>query len=258
MLENRITFDKSLQKKLLELVKNPISTLLLSIVVAAFFYFLDKEKKLACYYYTAPSLIAEKEDDSLKIFYGEKEVENVYYTNLILWNEGDNYIDYKNFIESKPIIFLTNDSIKVLSVNVNQKSRPDLNFQCKYFQKEVHIRLLDNEGIEKGDGVCFHILFTKCSERVDFVVKSRIKGNKKGFVFRDLNNFKKKDIKSSVVFLWIIIIILIMIRIITLVIFRKKIVFRKKELLFIVTYMLFTIYYTVHYLFFTTSLDWLN
>lgn len=257
MRDDRVIFGKSFFDKFILFVKSPITALFFSVVTGIYFYYLGKDVKAPCFYYTNPTLVAEKSNKDLKIYFKEHEVENVYYTDLIIWNEGDEYIDYNDFIESKPIKFYSPDSVRLLSVNINKKSRSDLNFIFAIKDNSLLIRLAKDEAFEKNDGVCFHVLYTSHKKGEKFNLISRIKGNLDGFVFKDLSNFKRSNYEMSIYFLWILIFFLLSVRIITLLIYRKEIIFREKELIFISLLLIFTIYATVDYIFFTTNLNWL-
>lgn len=258
MQENKIIINKDILVKFLIFIKSPITALFFAVLLSIFFYFLSKSEKSPCYYYSKPTLIAEKSTADLKILFKGKEVDNVYYTNLTLWNEGTDYIDYSDFIESKPISFFSSDSLKILSVNILKKSREELNFTYNFNDSIVNIKLSNDEALEENDGVCFHILYTTNKENEEFNLTSRIKGEIEGFIFKDLNNFKKSNSKFSIYFLWIVIVLLLSIRIITLVIAEREIVFRKSEVVFIGMLLVFAIYYTINYIFYTTNLEWLN
>ena len=124
-----IIINKELGKKVWLFLCNPITALAFSILLGTFFYFISKTYKSPSYYYTPSELIAKKTNEDLKILYENKEVGNIYFTNLILWNDGENYIDFSDFVKIKPIRFYSNDSIKILSVSLDKKSRKELKFQ---------------------------------------------------------------------------------------------------------------------------------
>ncbi|HHT9079341.1 TPA: hypothetical protein ACT5CJ_002121 [Flavobacterium psychrophilum] len=123
-----ILITKELGKKIWTFLCNPITALAFSVLLTTFFYFISKSYKSPSYYYTPSELIAKKTNQDLKILYENKEVNNIYFTNLIVWNDGENYIDFNDFVTIKPIKFYSNDSIKILSVSLDKKSRKELNF----------------------------------------------------------------------------------------------------------------------------------
>jgi len=254
-----IIINKELGKKIWLFLCNPITALAFSIILSVFFYFISKTYKSPSYYYTPSELIAKKTNTDLKILYENKEVNNIYFTNLILWNDGENYIDFSDFVTEKPIKFYSIDSIKILSVSLDKKSRKELKFEYSKINDTVSINLSNDEALEYGDGVSFNILFTKLNDKnndLKFNLDSRIKGTK-GFIYKDLKSFKKQNYISSIYVLWTIIIIILCIRIITLYALKKDIIFRTSEFVFIITLILITTYLTIQQIFLTTNLKWI-
>jgi hypothetical protein len=255
-----IIINKEWGKKVWLFLCNPITALAFSILLGTFFYFISKTYKSPSYYYTPSELIAKKTNEDLKILYENKEVSNIYFTNLILWNDGENYIDFSDFVKIKPIKFYSNDSIKILSVSLDKKSRKELKFDYSKINDTVSIKLSNDEALEYGDGVSFNVLFTKLNDKnndLKFNLDSRIKGTKKGFIYKNLKNFKTQNFNSSIYILWTTIIILLCIRIITLYAFKKDIIFRTTEFVFIITLIIITTYLTIQQIFFTTNLEWI-
>jgi hypothetical protein len=260
MQKDILVFDKLWTDKILSFIKSPITALIFGILLSTFFYFLSKSFKNPFYYYTNPELIAKKTNNNLKILYNDIEYTNIFLTNLIIWNDGDDYIDYSDFISNKPIKIYSPERIKILSISIDKKSRSGLSFETYIINDTINIRLVNEEAIEHSDGAKFLILFSKVESNdniTKFELSSRIKGTKNGFIYKNLNNFETKNNKFSIYFLWITIILLLAFRIITLIIYKKPIVFRKFELVFIVFLFFITVYMTINYIFFTTSLNWL-
>jgi hypothetical protein len=255
-----VTLDRELVKKGLVFLSSPITALLFSIILSVFFYYASISYKTPSYFNSFPELIAKKADSNLKILYRNSEVSNIYFTTLVIWNDGKDFIDYNDFVKSKPTIFFSNDSVEFLSVSLDKKSRVDLKFDSEIIKNKVIVELSEDEALEEGDGASFNILYTKSSSKIEpeFILNSRIKGTKKGFVFKDITNFKKENSHYSIYFLWILIITLLLIRIVTLYLHNKPIVFRSVELIFILTLLGITIYLTIHQIFYSTNLYWIK
>ena len=262
MLNNRIVINKTFLTKFKNFWYNPITALVFSVASGFYFYYISLSEKEPSYFYTNPQLVAEKANGDLKIMYNNLEVKNVYLTNLLIWNNGKDYIDNNDFIESKPIKFYSNKNIKLLSASVNKKSRSDINFKNYIKNDTLFISIEGDEAIEQGDGVNFHILFSNNLKEnknndIKFYLASRVKGTKGGFKYLNVNNFDKQKTFETIVFLWSTIIILLLIRIIALLIYKKDIVFRKNELIFFVVAISFTIYLTIQYVYYTAHVNWL-
>ena len=260
MQTNLITLDNKLGSKILNFFKSPITALFIAVLISTFFYFISLSYKTPAYYISNPELIAQKADDKLKIQYNNIDIDNIYSTNLILWNDGDKIIDYNDFIKDKPIKIFSKDSIKILSVSLSKTSRTDLKFLNSIENDTIKISLKNDEAFEEGDGAKFLILFNKkngFNNNPDFSLESRIKGTKNGFEFKDLSNFKSKNDKFSLYILWGVIIFFTSFRIIVLYIYKKPIVFRKIEAVIIFSLIIITTYMTFRHIFLTTNLNWL-
>jgi len=258
MQTDKIIINKNFFIIVKNFLYNPITALAFTLLTGIYFYLVPLSQKEPSYFYSKPQLIAEKADDNLKFFYNNDEVKNVYLTNLVLWNNGKEYIDNNDFIKSKPIKFYSKENIKLLSATINKKSRKDLIFDNKIINDTLVISLNSDEAIEQGDGVNFHILFTTYSTLSDnvFSISSRIKGTKEGFKYQNVNNFNKTNIKTIYI-LWGAIVFLLLLRIITLSIYKKDIIFRTRELVFFTVLILLTIYLTIEQIYFTVNIDWL-
>ena len=260
MQEKLITINKLTFIKILNFLKNPITSLIFGILVSYVFYVISEKNKIPSNYISEPILVAKKSDKNLQILFKGIEYKNIYYRKLILWNEGKEYIDSENFIDTKPMKLYSNDSITFLSVNTLQNSREDLKFQSHIINNNIiTFKILNEEAIEENDGVYFHVLYSDHNDgKANFKFYSRIKGNVDGFKFRDLDNFKTYSNKKSIYILWIILLIILAIRVIILLLYKREIVFRKWEIVFILCFFLLTIYETVNYIFYSTNLNWLN
>ena len=259
MQNDKIIINKSFFIKIKTLLYNPITALVFTLITGLYFYLVPLSEKEPSFFYSKPQLIAEKTNEDLKFFYKNKEVKNVYLTNLVLWNNGKEYIDSGDFIKFKPIKFYSKENINILSATINKRSRKDLNFKSEIINDTLLITLSNDEAIEQGDGVNFHILFTTNSTPKDdiFSLNSRIKGTKEGFKYQNVNNFNKTNNTKIIYILWGIIIILLLIRIVTLSVYKKDIVFRTKELVFFACAILITIYLTIEQIYFNINIDWL-
>ncbi|KAF9659244.1 hypothetical protein HBA12_03080 [Tenacibaculum mesophilum] len=251
---------KKLVNRLIVFFKNPIVALVVGILTSTFFYVISSSLKKPSYFITKPELIADKKDDRLKIQYDDQDLQNVYACSLILWNEGDKLIDYKDFIKDRPIKIYSNDSIQILSTSISKKSREDLNFNFSLKNNNVFLSIDNNEAIEEDDGVKFLILYSDLSNDNKipvFHVESRIKETKEGFVYKDLSNYRTKNYKMSIYILWGVFLFFPLFRITVLSLYKKPIVFRKNEAIFIFIFFLLTLYETCYYLFLSTNLNWL-
>jgi hypothetical protein len=260
MQEKLILINKETFEKILNFLKHPITALIFGVLVSYIFYLISEKNKIPSYYISPPTLVAQKNDNNLQIIYNGKEYKNIYSRNLILWNEGSEYIDSKDFIDSKPMKLNNTDSVNILSVNTLKSSRNDLEFENKIIDNNsVIFKILNDEAIEENDGVCFHILYSDNKNgNSNFNFFSRIKGTSNGFTFKNLENFKTTSSKKSIYILWAILLSILAIRVLVLLFYKKEIVFRKIEAVFLLCFFGLTIYETIYYIFYSTNLNWLN
>lgn len=260
MQEKLITINKLTFQKLLNFLKHPITSLVFGVLVSYIFYVISEKTKIPSYYISHPSVVAQKNDNNLKILYKGLEYRNIYYRKLILWNEGKEYIDSENFIDTKPMKLYNTDNITFLSVNTLKTSREDLKFESQILNNNsIIFKILNNEALEENDGVCFHILYSDNKNgKSNFKFSSRIKGTIDGFKYKDLDNFKTYSSKKSIYILWVILLFILAIRVVSLLIFKKAIVFRKWEMVFLFCFFCLTVYETINYIFYSTNLNWLN
>ena len=259
MQEKLITINKSTFQKILNFLKHPITTLIIGFIISFSFYILSAKNKIPSYYISNPNLVAQKNDINLQILYKGIEYKNIYHRKLILWNEGNEYIDSKNFIDSKPMKLYSSDSITFLSVSILKTSREDLIFDSHIKNKNsIIFNITNNEAIEENDGVCFHILYSdNKSGKSNLKFSSRIKGTANGFEFKNLDNFKTNSNKKSVYILWVILLSILALRA-ALLLFKKEVVFRRWEVVFVLCFFCLTLFETINYIFYSTNLNWLN
>jgi len=255
-----IIINKQFFQKFVDFLKHPITTLVLGIVISYIFYVLSEKNKIPSYYLSQPVMVANKNDANLKIIYKGIEYKSIYYRKLIIWNEGSEYIDSNDFINTKPMKLLGSNDSKILSVSTISTSRNDLEFESNIINNNlVTFRILNDEAMEENDGTCFHILYSDNKNGYsNFKFLSRIKGTTNGFIFKDLKKLKTNSNKKSIYILWSILILILSMRVLTLVVFKKNVVFRKWEIVFLIVFSAITIYETVDYIFYSTNLNWLN
>ncbi len=256
--EELIIINKNLFLKIWNFLKHPITSLILGILISYIFYLVSLNSKIPSYFVTHPTLVATKSSEDLRITFKGKEYPNIYFRKLIIWNEGSEYIDSQDFIDSKPLKLYSSEKVEILAVTTLKSSREDLQFENNIINNQsVTFKILNDEAMEESDGVCFHVLYSDAQNgRSKFVLESRIKGTIEGFQFKDLRDIKTKSNKISLFILWGIIFLILIGRVVTLLAFKKNIVFRKWEAVFLIVLLSLTIYETIYYIFYSTNLNW--
>jgi hypothetical protein len=183
--------NNRLLKKITNLVSHPffgLFTFIAALVFSCFFfYFVELKEIKPVYSIDEINSIASQTADApdFKIFWKDKEINNLKSVEITLWNNGKQYIDNNSISGTDPIQIEFPDGIEVLNVDLVKTSRPELNFNYTYFpsnedRKSIIINIVGDEALEKFDGVKMKIYFTGVIEE-EFVVKGRVFGSKQGF-----------------------------------------------------------------------------
>lgn len=257
MLGDRIIVNRNFNKRILAFIANPLIGIIIALLMSVFFYVISLSEKIPYYYITKASVATSQQTNGLKLTSNKKIIPELYYADLVLWNNGKQFIDFNDFIESKPIALSSNEIDSVIESNLLIKSRNDLQFTSRIFKNMVYIHMVGDEAIEQGDGVCYRIFFTvKGNKPVHFNLNSRVKGTKQGFEYKDFRKASKANHTLRIIIGWGVILGAILIRTITLLLMRKPVVFRRSELVIIMIALFVWCYYTYEYTYFAVDISW--
>jgi len=257
MLNDRVIVNKKFANSFVKFIGNPIVALALGVLVSIFFFVISISQRAPYYFLSQPKLEAIQSNKDLKLQFNSKLIKNLYSIDLILWNNGGQFIDQSDFVDSKPISLICNSSTNLLASNIVVKSRPDLKFSDRISKDTLHIYMIGDEAIEEGDGAVVRVYYTlKENKPPRFSLSSRIKGTKLGFEYKDLKKFDRKIHTPILVTGWAIIILLISIRVVVLLIAKKPIVFRKIEVVVLLVAICLWSYYTYEYIYYAIDLPW--
>lgn len=228
-----------------KILKNPITAIFLSIIIGYFFYVLSSKSKEPLYNISDSHLIAENLNESkISILWEDSLVKNIYSINLRIWNNGDNIIDYSDFVENKPLTLYNEGKVKILKISSKKSSRTNIKFIPKVFKDSIIFSLSNKEALEKGDGEIFSVLYSNINEE-KWILKSRIKGSKYGFGFKEVSSLNSNKGKITTYFTLGLILIIIL-RISISIYKHKSVNFKNWELVFILSY--FIIIYLIPYI----------
>ncbi len=254
-----ITLNTNLFKKIWKAFIHPVTMLVLGLTISLVFYLLSKSEKLPSYHITKPELIAKQvsEGSSLKISWDTLELQNLYFVNLTIWNNGNEYIDSEDFVENQPMMLHNTGDVRILSIVEKQKSRPEIRIgrNIDSLGSAAEFYLLDNEALEQNDGVTLHVLYSSLS-RGNWSFEGRVKGAPKGFQEIDLRENSTSKSRTSIYILWGIFLSLIVLRILVLLIQKKPILFRNYEVVFFLLFLVQAIYLTVKDFYLGVYLVW--
>ncbi|MEP0265399.1 hypothetical protein [Dokdonia sp.] len=226
-------------------IKNPIAAIFISLIISYIFYNLSTKNKEPLYNITESKLVAKNLNDSnISIKWKDSLINNIHKIDIRIWNNGNDIIDYSDFVENKPLTLYNEGSVKFLKVSSIKSSRPNIKFISKILKDSIIFSLSNAEALEKGDGEIFSILYSKVNEG-KWVLTSRVKGSKNGFGFQEvssLNNNKGKFTIYTTIFL----ILIIISRIIISIYKHKSVNLKNWELVFVISYIL--IIYVIPYI----------
>ena len=112
----------------------------------------------------------------------KKEISNLYSVNIVIWNDGRDYLDKSHFSSSEPIRLTYSNDTHVLFHKFSHTSRKNLKLQSIEIPEDnsIKINISDDEALEKGDGGILNILYSG-SANPKFLITGRIKGVPGGF-----------------------------------------------------------------------------
>lgn len=173
---------------LMNFIRSPVIQGILAIiglVLTVAFFIIDESKTVQpLYAIKTPKLIASVKDNNigLELIWKGIRVDNVYFSDISIWNGGNDFIDKGRMSKTDPIRITYSKSIQVISAKVNAISRESLKLRTTINEKNNNI-MIDFEGddaLEKEDGGSISIFYTGSAEP-GFEVKGRIKGTPEGF-----------------------------------------------------------------------------
>jgi hypothetical protein len=259
MLSDRITVNNIWYNKILAFISNPIIGLLLAFLMSVLFYVISISSKMPYYYLTQPKSSMLHSQKASKITVKGESLKNLYFIDLVLWNNGTVFIDHTDFIASRPIILKAKEPVSIIACNILKQSRADLKFSTKIGSDGISITMNGEEALEVSDGISFRIFYTTPKRKsIHFIVHSRIKGTPNGFEYKDLKRASRSEHTNKLLTCWGIIISLLLIRVVTLLLVGKPIVFRRIELIILLLTLITCSYYTYEYFYSAINIPWYN
>lgn len=150
-----------------------------------------------------------------KIFWGNKQVENVTSVKAGIWNNGSQFIDKSDITSTTPIRISPLQKVDILAVRVLKTSRPTLEFDSSIELdvdgiEGVVINIRGDDAFEKFDGVLFHVLFSDPeAQECTWEVGGRIKGVPRGFRQKDWEKVRHQ--RSPIIYPWSLVVAFLLI-----------------------------------------------
>lgn len=228
-----------------KILKNPITAIFLSVIIGYFFYVLSSKTKEPSYNISGSQIVAKDLNESnISIKWKDSLVKNIYSINIRIWNNGNEIIDYTDFVENRPLTLYNNGKVKILKISSIKNSRPNIKFTPKIFNDSIVFTLSNKEALEKGDGEMFTVLYSNINEK-KWGLKGRIKNSKYGFGFQEISNLNSNKGEFTM-YITLVLVLIIISRIFISIKRHKSVNFNNWELVFIFSY--FIIVYLIPYI----------
>ncbi|WP_197178100.1 hypothetical protein [Pseudoalteromonas sp. SWN166] len=158
--------------------------IIIGISVAVVLYFAAKAEVEPKYAVQNSRLLAEVTDKTgdLTLLWKKNKIDNLYSTDILMWNAGGNYLDKSMFSETDRLRLCPNENTRILQARFINSSRENLQFSLdENGEKDcLYINIVGDEAIESGDGGLINVLFSG-NQDSEFTINGRIKGYKNGF-----------------------------------------------------------------------------
>lgn len=215
-------------------IKSPITAIFISLIIGYFFYVLSSKNKEPLYNISDSRLVAQNLNESnISIKWKDSLIKNIYSIDIRIWNNGNDIIDYSDFVENKPLTLYNKGKVKILKISSIKSSRPNIKFTPRMFNDSIIFSLSNKEALEKGDGEIFSILYSNINEE-KWILKSRIKGSKYGFGFKEVSSLNNKGKFTTYITIGLVLIIIL--RIFISIYKHKSVNFNNWELIFVLSY----------------------
>jgi hypothetical protein len=229
----------------INVIKNPITAIFISLIIGYVFYILSTKNKEPLYNISNSQIVANNlNEENISIKWKNQPINNIHKIEVSIWNNGEDIIDSDDFVQNMPLTFYNKGKVDILKISSLKKSRPNIKFIPKILNDSIIFSLSNGEALEKGDGEIFTILYSKIDEKKWFMT-GRIKGSKNGFGIQEISNLNKEKRKPTI-YITIILVLVIISRIGISIYKHKSINFKSWELIFIMSY--FLIVYIIPYI----------
>ncbi|MCH7826483.1 MAG: hypothetical protein IIC75_00690 [Bacteroidetes bacterium] len=190
---------------------------IISIIFSILFYLKNKKRKIPTYLIKSFNLIRNNLStiEEVKIFFSDKEVQNLTVSKIAIWNRGNDVINKSDVAPMNPISLKVDKHFEILNAKISYIKNKTNNFSITVSEDRKSI-LLDFDYFYKNDGLTidvYHTGFLNDSIYLDGTIKdapkfSNFNYNKEGFLmmrgFDKLEKVLGEKIIDKYLFLFII------------------------------------------------------
>lgn len=161
--------------------------------LAVFFYFKSKSKKEISYQQNKINLIGNKDTEfpeEIKITFNHEEIDSVSSDTLILWNSGDQTINYSDVVKSDIIKLSHSSESKILKCTIEKFTKEANDFKVSRINHHEYALIFNY--MDPQDGITIKILSDNINENIH--IKGTVKGINGSFKSLGENKeFPQKD-----------------------------------------------------------------
>lgn len=176
------------------LARNPTISLAIGIVATVGMTFVGAHLTTSSGYpaYATASQFIFADYDGLEVTWNNREVSNLAMVEIVLWNDGNHFIDGRNFVNDVPIVireFNRLENVRIISASIKNESRESLDFDLKVRNDQdsdyLEVFFDRKDALEVSEGIRVKVLYTTDSSKdlcaCEWIIESRIKGFPDGF-----------------------------------------------------------------------------
>lgn len=194
-----------------KLMSNPIAWLILSIstilgVVLAIYYGVKSKKVKRLSFINKNLFLMEnprEQFDNIKIFYEDKEINDIVVSKFTIWNSGNTVINQSDMVETKELIITADDTTTILEAKVLYANEETNRFSVEVLDKN-HVLIKFNY-IDKNEGCVVQIVYagSHSCPKIDCKIKEGqpIKNHINDTAVKVLRRMFKKDSQSKIMFI---------------------------------------------------------
>jgi hypothetical protein len=148
-------------------------------LITGVYFYLASEKYRSLTFYVQPvkSVVVSKEQLSdLRVFYRDRQVEDVTIAQIAVWNQGNDSIKMGNVLDEVRIVI--QPAKPILRVAIIKTSRPVIAFVCDEGRLEKGVVPLSWKILEQGDGALVQLVYAGAPD-AQVALEGTIEGQRK-------------------------------------------------------------------------------
>lgn len=166
---------------------------IMGIIIAILTYKFSIKKPIPSYQKHSLKIIRKNQlelSKDIKIFFNDKEVDNLTKVEIVFWNEGRDTLKSENIVVDDPLLFKFSDDTIILSAKIIKQTRDINKSYIKISETNPNVAHFGFDYLDQNDGMIFEIIHT------DINIYPQIMGTIKG-IPEGIQNFGQVDLFNS-------------------------------------------------------------